>query len=194
LSDSFDTRLAAISARLLEEPPIQMVARETAAVAVTLARSPLGGDLLLIRRAVREGDPWSGDVAFPGGRAETGDGSFRETAVREAREEVGAELASHSRFLGYMPQFQARRRGIWVVPCVFLTGGPLALRDGAEVSEHVWIALGEFLDPGARSTFTLEFAGEGRSFPCFDVRGYRVWGLTERIISSLADAIADGGS
>jgi 8-oxo-dGTP pyrophosphatase MutT (NUDIX family) len=48
---------------------------------------------LLIRRAEKDEDPWSGQVAFPGGKRTEGDRSLRETAVREAWEEVGVDLS-----------------------------------------------------------------------------------------------------
>jgi len=44
-------------------------------------------EILLIRRAVNERDPWSGDVALPGGKVEAGETDF-EATIRECKEEV----------------------------------------------------------------------------------------------------------
>ena len=61
-----------------------------AAVAVILAPDP--DALLLIRRAERAGDPWSGHMALPGGRQEPTEPDLFTTAVRETAEEVGLTL------------------------------------------------------------------------------------------------------
>jgi len=184
--DKLGPRIAAIAEGLGREEPIRRVARETASVAVMIGP---GEEILLIRRADREGDPWSGDIALPGGRVEAGDASFSAAAAREAREEVGVDLDADARFLGYMAPFQARRRGIWVVPSVFVITGDVSVQRNGEASSHMWVPLGELLARGNRSTHRLELGGEERSFPSFDLQGYVVWGLTERILSSLVESI-----
>ena len=189
LADSFDARLVAIAQGLGGDEPIPLAARKTAAVAVAIRDGPHGEEVLLIRRAVREGDPWSGDVAFPGGRVEAVDGSFRDAALREAREEVGADLAADARFLGYMGPFQARRRGIWVVPCVFAITRDVTLDGSDEVAAHMWVPLREFRASENRSTYVLELGGERRTFPSYNVQGVMVWGLTERILTSLVERL-----
>ncbi len=132
-------------------------------------------------------------MAFPGGRVEPGDRSFREAAVRETREELGADLGSVARFAGYMGRFQARRKGIWVVPSVFVARAVFPMVASREVSSHMWVSLRELLARENRSTYTLEQGGERRSFPSFNVAGRVVWGLTERILSSLlAEDLEEG--
>jgi 8-oxo-dGTP pyrophosphatase MutT (NUDIX family) len=190
LTDSSEALVAAIAERLRQDEPIERVERETAAVAVIFRPGPSGEEVLLIKRAEREGDPWSGDVAFPGGRVEARDRSFREAAARETLEEVGADLSANARFLGYMDQFQARRKGIWVVPGVFLVTDVISISGNSEVSSHMWIPLREFLAHENRSTYSLELGDDKRSFPSFNLRGYVVWGLTERILSSLVESVA----
>jgi 8-oxo-dGTP pyrophosphatase MutT (NUDIX family) len=189
LTDSSNSPVAAIAERLRQDEPIERVERGTAAVAVMLRPGPSGEEVLLIKRAERAGDPWSGDVAFPGGRVEAGDGSFKEAAMREALEEVGADLSANASFLGYMDQFQARRKGIWVVPGVFLVANAVSIVGNSEVSSHMWIPLRDLLAGENRSTYTLELGDEKRSFPSFILRGYVVWGLTERILSSLVESV-----
>jgi 8-oxo-dGTP pyrophosphatase MutT (NUDIX family) len=80
-----------------------------AAVAAVLRAPPDGGDaeILLMRRAERHGDPWSGHMAFPGGRREEGDATLLDTAIREAREEVGLDLRAHGTLLARLPDIQA---------------------------------------------------------------------------------------
>jgi 8-oxo-dGTP pyrophosphatase MutT (NUDIX family) len=188
LTDALEPRVAAVAEGLRQEEPIERVERETAAVAVIFGRG--GEGLLLIKRADREGDPWSGDIAFPGGRVEAEDISFGAAAVREAREEVGVDLAADARFLGYMAPFQAKRRGIWVVPSVFLITGAVSVERNREVSSHMWVPLRELLAHESRSTYSIELGDDKRSFPSFNLQGYVVWGLTERILSSLVESIS----
>ena len=76
--------------RALDRPPVVLEpARGFAAVAAVLDRNL---DLLLIRRAVHERDPWSGNMAFPGGRVEPEDDGPLAAALRETLEEVGLPL------------------------------------------------------------------------------------------------------
>ena len=78
--------------------------------------------MLLIRRAEREGDPWSGHMAFPGGHIEAGESPL-EAAIRETEEEVGLSLTRHSTLLGPLPpahaQARARRVDMAIYPFVF---------------------------------------------------------------------------
>ncbi len=181
--------MGAFTSRLEQEEPIKRVEQRTAAVAAIFRSGPGGEEVLLIRRAERVGDPWSGDVALPGGRVEARDSSFRETAAREAFEEVGADLAAGARFLGYMRPFEARRRSMLVVPCVFLATGPLSIAVNREVSSHMWVPVSELMAPKSRSTYDPGIGGGGKSFPAFSLSGYTVWGLTERILSSIVDTL-----
>ena len=80
----------------------------SAAVAMVLREGPQGVEALFIERARRDGDPWSGQMAFPGGRWETVDGSLRETAARETFEELSVDL-SDSPYLGYLGEVTRRR-------------------------------------------------------------------------------------
>jgi len=184
--------LGSITERLRRVEPIERVEGETASVAAIFRNDPRGEEVLLIKRADRAGDPWSGDVAFPGGRVEAEDSSFRETAVREAREEVGVDLTADARFLGYMGAFRTRRKGIWVVPSLFLVTGKPMVRKNNEVSSHMWVPLHELLREENRSTYSPGGEGGDRSFPSFNLGGYTVWGLTERILSSMMGPTAGG--
>jgi hypothetical protein len=78
-----------------------------------------------------------------------------------------------------------------VVPSVFLLTGAVSIRANSEVSSHLWVPLVELLGRESRATFTLVRGEERMTFPSFNLRGYVVWGLTERILSSLAGSIGD---
>ena len=179
----------AISRVLSDDEPIELEALETAAVAVIFGGDGGPEELLLIRRSERENDPWSGQIGLPGGRAEKGDGSFRETAVRETREEVGIDLETDTRFLGYLGSFQTGARSIWVVPSVFISNRRPTVSPNIEVASARWVPFEEFISPVSRSTYHVGHAGKSRVLPAFKVGDYLIWGLTERIISTLVEAV-----
>src|SRR5262245_34151321 len=73
---------------------------ERAAVAAILLPRDDTFEILLIRRAERPTDLWSGHMAFPGGRRSPEDRDLLATAVRETEEEVGLDLARHGELVG----------------------------------------------------------------------------------------------
>jgi 8-oxo-dGTP pyrophosphatase MutT (NUDIX family) len=189
LADSRADFARAISRVLSNDEPIALEASETAAVAIIFGRDVGREELLLIRRSERENDPWSGQIALPGGRAEKGDGSFRDTAVRETREEVGMDLEAEARFLGYLGSFQARTRSIWVVPSVFISDRLPTVSPNIEVASARWVPFEEFIAPASRSTYHVKRGAESRAIPAFKIEDYLIWGLTERIISAMVEAL-----
>lgn len=176
--------LGPLSRMLSPEQPARLVPKSSAAVAVIFSGSGEWERVLLIRRAEREGDPWSGQVAFPGGMVSPSDVSFEETARRETREEVGVDLSSSTgSFLGYMKEFKAESRDVVVVPSVFSVPSPPAVTPNSEVASYRWIALGSLTTKEARSTYLLRGERSDTPFPSFVRDGLVIWGLTERILT-----------
>jgi 8-oxo-dGTP pyrophosphatase MutT (NUDIX family) len=160
-----------------------------AAVAAVLRQ--LGGEteVLLIRRAELEGDPWSGQMAFPGGQAEPGDESLLETARRETREEVGLDLEWSCDLIGRLDDIQATARGrltsLGIAPFVFELRGEPRLRLGPEAAEAIWAPLGA-MSSGAIDTVKQYWVdGILLELPAYDVDGHVVWGITFRILQDL---------
>lgn len=180
--------LATHRPRTVEQPGLAR-----AAVAVVLAPGPEAtvpapASLLMIRRAIRPQDPWSGQMAFPGGRSSPGDPDLLATAVRETREEVGISL-DVDRCLGQLDDIAPRTRilpPIMVRPFVFtLPGMPEPRPAGHEVAEAGWFAIADLVGPGAYRAVTMEIMGARRVFPGYLVSGQVIWGMTERIITPL---------
>ena len=98
-----------------------------AAVAIIMRETQRGPEILFIQRAVKEGDPWSGHMAFPGGHKDPVDDSLQDAAMRETLEETGLSLIG-SDYLGALAHQQAQPRGrvldMLIAPHVFQIEGP----------------------------------------------------------------------
>lgn len=160
-----------------------------AAVAVTLR--PADGDeveLLMIRRAEREGDPWSGQIALPGGRWSPNDESLLGTALRETWEETGVDLAATGLVLGTLDELRPRTSTlppIIITPVVVVLDHQPALVLSDEVAEAFWVPLGLLGDPAHSRESSVHVRGATWRVPSFVVGEHVVWGLTERILRQL---------
>lgn len=186
--------LADVLARQAFAEPAHDPSLPRAAVALVLRPGPDGPELLLIRRAEREGDPWSGHMALPGGREQAEDAGPAHTAARETHEEVGIDLAARGRLLGPVepvwPQ-SSRAPRILVRPFVFWVDEPAEATPNEEVDEAVWVSVRELREPGSVTEHLLEIEGIGEMrFPAFGPRGYVIWGLTHRILTTFLERYA----
>ncbi len=163
-----------------------------AAVALVL-RVAEGGDdleLLLIRRAQREGDPWSGQIGLPGGRVELVDASLEETAVRETIEELGLDVRRHGVVLGALDELRPRTPvlpPIIVRPYVCVVRDVPALVPSDEVAAYRWVRVGALFHPTARVNTTVRVRDFSMRVDAFQLGDYTVWGMTERILSTFAE-------
>jgi len=162
-----------------------------AAVAAVLREAPGGAEVLLIRRADDERDPWSGHMALPGGHHDTSDSDLVATALRETHEEVGLALDRDTEWIGFLARARVhsgRRPSFEILPLVFAVARDVELRPNPrEVKAVVWAKLDHLLSPAAHTSveYPSVAAAEGRRLPAFDVQGHVVWGLTYRILSDL---------
>jgi 8-oxo-dGTP pyrophosphatase MutT (NUDIX family) len=162
-----------------------------AAVAVILCPDPEA--VLLIRRAERPGDPWSGHIGLPGGRMDPADADLCTTAMRETSEEVGCAL-SRDRLLGELDDVWPRTplpQVIVVRPFVFALTERPAITMNPEVAESFWVPLSELRDPGVYRDTPLTVRGHEMVFPAYHLSHGIVWGLTERILTPLVALAMD---
>ena len=162
-----------------------------AAVAVVLTPDP--DSILLIRRADRPGDPWSGHMALPGGRQEPGDDDLVATVMREVGEEVGIDL--------FRPDLAGRLEDvvprtpvlppIAVRPFVFLPPTRPELVLNAEIAASRWVLVDDLLRPEAHHPVRLDVAGQSREVAAYELEGAIVWGMTERILTDLLRKLRD---
>jgi 8-oxo-dGTP pyrophosphatase MutT (NUDIX family) len=166
--------------------------RLQASVAIVLHEdSREGTSTLLIRRAEHAGDPWSGHMAFPGGRRDPADASPDVTAARETFEEVGIELP---RPIGRLDDFFGTRNPrvgeVCVTPFVYEVAPRPPLFPNHEVESVVWIPLRWMLDPVSAVAYRITRPdGREESFPAIQYGDYRVWGLTYRILTGFLELI-----
>lgn len=125
-----------------------------------------------------------GQIAFPGGRSETHDGSPIVTALREVEEEIGLPRARVD-VLGTLPEY-CTITGFRVTPVVGLVDPPLDLKlDSFEVAEVFEAPLSFLLDARNHQRQSLEFAGASRRFWAMTFDGYHIWGATAGMVVSL---------
>lgn len=162
----------------------------TAAVAALL-RPGTGTDLelLLIRRAQRHGDIWSGHIALPGGRAQEDDASLVETARRETIEEVGLDPRDGGELLGALSPVLPRNPiapRIAVYPFVWHVPHPPPPTPNAEVAAADWVSVRWLASPDAVTQHVLNFSdGQHVTLPGISVGSSVLWGITYRIVSEL---------
>lgn len=141
---------------------------------------------LFIKRAEHPGDPWSGQMAMPGGRHEVTDPSLQHAAIRETLEEVGVDLRE-DQCIGRLHDIYGGRlkeHRMAVSPYVFLVEDVPALTPNYEVADTVWVPLEFMRDPGNTTPYVFHLDPEGREFPSFRYETYTIWGLTFRILAN----------
>ena len=159
-----------------------------AAVAVILRDNGDDTEMLFIKRSEKEGDPWSGHMAFPGGHRETADADLKAAAIRETLEEIGLDL-SQADYLGPLDQQRAMPRGrplnMLIAPHVFELQGDPSFAANYEVDEVVWTRLKPMVSGECHDTETKLMAGKPTIFNGYRLeRGHFVWGLTYRMLKS----------
>jgi len=164
-----------------------------AAVAIVLRERADDTDILLIKRAEVEGDPWSGDMAFPGGHREPQDADLAAAALRETEEEIGL-VVDRANMIGELSQQRPSRRGgafdMLVAPYVFFLDGEPSFELSDEVDAVVWSPLAPMHIGESRAREDRLVAGVRMPFSGYRVGGgHFVWGLTYRMIETLFEAL-----
>jgi 8-oxo-dGTP pyrophosphatase MutT (NUDIX family) len=156
-----------------------------AAVTIVEAAEP-EDSVLLIRRAEREGDPWSGHWSFPGGRRDETDADALATALRELEEECAIRLARED-CAAALPHAIARRRAgpyLVVAPFVFRVPRQLAaVPDPIECAEAVWVPMRILRDRGRHRLLPVPRTPDDMRFAAIDLAGGPLWGFTYRLIT-----------
>ena len=153
-------------------------------------------ELLFIKRADYDGDPWSGQIAFPGGRVEAGDASLAETAIRETREETGIDLARDGMVIGTLDDLRPRAirlPAIVVRPYVALLDRSEPLVLSTEVALSFWMPFAAVARTESWHEDTVFARGIQINARVFRHEGHVVWGMTERILTQLLTLLDSAG-
>lgn len=179
--------LTRLAGRLAARTPHDDVADKWAAVAAVFRVVDDAPELLFIKRAHREGDPWSGHMAFPGGRHEPQDPSLEHTAVRETMEELALDLTA-GRLLGRLDDLAPRSvhlPSIVIRPFVAVVPPDVSFVPSDEVAATFWVPVSRLRGSDAQAEHVMTINGARARFPGYRVHEHIVWGLTERIVRQL---------
>ncbi len=161
---------------------------EDATAAVALILTPINTDfnVLFVKRVERHQDPWSGQIALPGGKRDPTDKTLKETVVRETAEETGINLLNYG-FLGVLKtHISLPRPGMKILPFVILCDDePLITLNTDELEAFFWISLTELATNKGKILFSF---GE---FPAYIAGDNAIWGLTYKILEDFFQALAD---
>ena len=155
-----------------------------------------GLEVCFIRRAERAGDPWSGQVAFPGGRASAHDPSAFAVAERETFEEIGMLLKPEHR-VGALPmravERNVRRSGLTLWPFVYHVGArerdQATARIPAEVASVFWVPIGHLFDENAVTELEYPPGASLSTWPGIQFGEHVIWGLTLRVLASFVEVM-----
>ena len=144
-------------------------------------------EVLFIKRATRDGDPWSGQIALPGGRYDPGDASLEHTAIRETFEEVQLDLRIHGTMLGSLDELRPRTPilpPVIVRPFVAIVGADAPVGGSDEVAATFWVPLDLLFDPASARDTDIIVRGHAMRRPAIHFGEHAIWGLTEYILRS----------
>jgi 8-oxo-dGTP pyrophosphatase MutT (NUDIX family) len=167
--------------------PVEPERVPQAAVSLILRETGGAAQALIIKRAERPGDHWSGHLALPGGRAHVEDGDLIATAARETYEEVGIDLLDGGEFIGQLEILaptNARLPRVEITPFVAVAPPEFNMRLNGEVARAFWISVADLKREGRSSFFSTPRDGVIDKWPAYPSEGGPIWGITERILTN----------
>ena len=184
---------AAVASALARTTPVTLAPAGyvASAVALILRETVAGTEMLFIERAKRDGDPWGGDLGFPGGKVDASDGTPRRAAERETWEELGLHL-EEARFLGRLSDILGAHLPVKVSCFVYGARhvGPFQLSE--EVQETFWIPVAALADPARHGEATVTFGDERLVRPAIrlPLEGKpMLWGITYRLVMQFLERL-----
>jgi 8-oxo-dGTP pyrophosphatase MutT (NUDIX family) len=178
----------ALDARQHKPAKFKATSRQ-ASVAMILSGREKDLEVCFIRRAERAGDPWSGQVAFPGGKADSSDRDAHSVAERETHEEVGLKLTASHR-VGPLPTRQVATRNLVLSPFIYHIGSDekntVFAREPDEVAHVFWVPMSHLFKQSSATELEYPIGGSGMTFPGIRYQEDVIWGLTLNVLDSFA--------
>ena len=151
-----------------------------ASVALLLKAVDRDLKVLIVKRVENPTDPWSGQMALPGGKRDAKDQNLKQTIIRETLEETNINLLKDCCFLGSMETLRSTLKPeMKILPFIVLLEREIPIKLNEELEGFVWISLEELAQHGGTAKFSF---GE---FPAYIVGNNVSWGLTYRILEKL---------
>lgn len=159
------------------------------AVAVLLKEETDDLWLLMIKRSENPRDPWSGQMAFPGGHADSRDRTLLDTAAREALEEVGINTRDQE-FLGCLRNVEPKNAPMVVTPFLFLLLREVHPTTSREAKEILWIPMSFLVNSKNISSVTVPIGHQEVSMGCYVYLNHVIWGMSFRIVRDIVSKTA----
>ena len=173
---NLDTILERFALKLRKE----IVSNANAAVVILLRSNQKDIEVLLVKRAKKITDPWSGQVALPGGKKNYNEENLKNTVIRETLEETGIDLQKFCRFLGIMESYRSvQKPEMKILPFVFFQEKNQKIKLNDELVEYFWGSLKDI----QKNKGVIKF--QSKEYPAFIIENYKIWGLTFRILQNL---------
>ena len=180
-----------VRALALQQRPATSDSKKARGAVAVIIREDTGDLwLLMIRRRESPSDPWSGQMAFPGGHSDPQDRTLFDTVRRETLEEVGIEVNEH-RFLGCLRNVQPKNAPMIVSPFVFLESKKADPTTSREATETVWVPVSFLMNPKNVSSIMVAIRGENVPMGCYRYSNHVIWGLSFRIIQEIISIMTD---
>ncbi len=185
---TLDDIRGALNARQHKPAKFKATPRQ-ASVAMILSGREADLEVCFIRRAERTGDPWSGQVAFPGGKADSSDSDAHSVAERETHEEVGLKLTPSHR-IGPLPTRQVATRNLVLSPFIYhidtAEKATVFAREPDEVAHVFWVPMQHLFQQSSATELEYPAEGCGMTFPGIRYEEDVIWGLTLNVLDSFA--------
>lgn len=187
---------AQLSARALplENLLLELDRVRQAAVTLLLRDGAAGAEILMIKRAEFPGDPWSGHLALPGGRADAEDADLIATAAREMREEVGIHLSTEKSFLGRLETLTPKNPQlpqIEITPLIAFAPAEISLQLSEEVETAFWLPLESLQMAGLSDVYRYPHQNTIIKYPAYPSPHGPIWGITKHILENFLRLLAN---
>jgi len=166
--------------------PLKQEFDRHAAVTMLLRIKDQRTEVLLIRRAEHDQDPWSGDLGFPGGRIEDQDSNPRAAAERETWEEIGCQL-NEKNYLGQSTELTGAYLSVHISCYIYQIDNDTQFKLNGEVVDLFWVPLQTLLDPLRNQQLTFFYRGKDRCHPAIKLDEWSerpLWGITYRLLDN----------